>query len=235
MEAEDLEEAADLALTTLIEVDFEVGGVVRMADHLLEPQVLPFFDRALEQAGRQRRVVVAVKDDLVAFDDSARGVHHLVGEVPVIGQDQEAFGILVEAADAEEAEGTILRRHHIEDRLSAVGVVVGAEVAARLVHHQHHRPAERLDVLALADDGIHGGVDRLPGHRQLAVDHHGPRGDQPLRLTTGADPRLGEVLVNTHGSFGRHALPFEAFAPQGETIIRRADGGLFSPSAGRSS
>ena len=91
------------------------------------------------------------------------------------------------------------------------------------------------DVLPLADHRVHGRVDGLAGDRQFPVDHHGPRGDQPLRLTTGADPRLGEELVNTHGSFGRHALPFEAFAPQGETIIRRRAEGLFSPSAGWSS
>ena len=88
METEDFEEAADLALTTLVEVDLKMSGVIGMTDDLLEAEMLPFFDGALEEARREGRVVVAVKDDLVALDDTSRGMHDLVGEFAVVGQDQ---------------------------------------------------------------------------------------------------------------------------------------------------
>ena len=101
MEAEDLKEATNLALTTLIEVNLEVGGIIRVTNDFLEAQMLPFFDGPLEQARREGRIVITIQDDLVALDDTARGVHDLVGQFSVVGQDEQAFRILVEATDAE--------------------------------------------------------------------------------------------------------------------------------------
>ena len=110
-----------------------------------------------DQLPQVRRVRLAGDLHVVGLLDAEARVHQLLGQVAVVGQQQQALAVLVEPADGVDA--LIDVRDQVEGQRPAGGVVVGAEVAARLVD----RP---VDVL-LGPDGmvVDGDLVRCPDRR----------------------------------------------------------------------
>ena len=147
-------------------------------------------DLALE-IGDRLLVEPAVDGDVVALLNEIAGVGDAVGELAVVGQDQEAGAVEVEPADAVQPR---LRRvlDEVDRARAPLGIAVGADGSARLEEHDVDmllRPAQRTPVdLDLVD----GRVD--PGRQpvdDLAVDGHGARKHEFLALAAGGDTRVG--------------------------------------------
>ena len=67
--------------------------------------------------------------------DFGTGVHQAVGEGAVVGEEQEAGGVEVEAANADPATLAYFRQA-VKDAGAAFGIVAGADFARRFVVHQ---------------------------------------------------------------------------------------------------
>ena len=77
----------------------------------------------------------------------------MIGEIAVVGQQQQALAVLVESADGVDALADM--RHQIDGERPAGRIVIGAQIAARLVDE----PVDELfDVqrLAIDADGFAG-------------------------------------------------------------------------------
>ena len=122
-------------------------------------------------------------------------VGQAVGQLAVVGQQDQPGGVGVEPADRIEA---LPAGHELHDRRPALRVVRGRDDAGRLVERVHrvglgrHRPAVEADV-AVRVHVARRIRDRRPVHG------HPPVGDQPLGGAAGGDPRMGEILGQAHG------------------------------------
>src|SRR5476651_1113471 len=114
-------------------------------------------------------------------------VHQPVGQVARGGEQQQAFGVEVEAADGQPFAG-LHRRQAVEHRWTAVRVVIADDFAGRLMVDQH---ARRLLADAAGDDQLfHVAARTEAGLGQHLV--------QLRRVVV-----RGQVAA--HGGFGQHA------------------------------
>ena len=188
----------------------------RMADrvaHLPHLTVPPFAHRDAQVAGAERLHVgrpglLAVDDDaflkaieivVVGHAEDPRLVHarhavtrmgQLRGEVAVVGQDEQPFGIVVEASDRVDVVAHAPQQ--IDHRRPPLGIGPRRDVAARLVQQEVEAALGELDAAAVHADVIAGGVGLRPEFaNRRAVDGHAsvehqllggaPRGDAGLR------------------------------------------------------
>jgi hypothetical protein len=122
----------------------------------------------------------------------------LVGEVAVVGQEHETDAHLVEPADCVNALRDL--RQEVEHPGTARGVVVGRDVALRLVDREIDRT---LDLDFLTVDG-HGGPGRVDLRAQFA-DHFAASGhpsleDQVLASPARADSGMSQDLLEPFGA-----------------------------------
>ena len=109
-----------------------------------------------------------------------------MGEVPVVGDEQQPGGVLIQAARGEQPPPLQVRGQQVQHR-GGVLVLCGGEHPRGLVHHN----VEVLPVGHLPPVHSHpvqGGVQLLGGVlRCLAVDGHRPAAHQPGSLLPAAD------------------------------------------------
>src|SRR5476649_1062699 len=144
-------------------------------------------------------------------------VHQPVGQVARGGEQQQAFGVEVEAADGQPFAG-LHRRQAVEHRWTAVRVVIADDFAGRLVVDQYARRLladAALDQLAV-DAHVVGRQDALADVGRLAVDGYAAGDDQLFHVAARTEAGLGQHLVQlrrvvvrgqvaAHGGFGQHA------------------------------
>ena len=92
-----------------------------------------------------------VQDDLVDLLLVVGRVGQALGHLAVVGEHQHAGGVLVQAADGEDARGTALEDVH--HGLFRVRVAGGGDVALGLVHHDVHLLLA-LETLAVEADVV---------------------------------------------------------------------------------
>jgi hypothetical protein len=114
-------------------------------------------------------------------------VSDALGEVAVVGEQDQALGVGVEAADVEEPFRSV--GHEVGQRTAPLRVRHRRDHPAGLVEGQVDVRAHGREPLAVdADDrrgGVHLGAE--PGDH-LAVDLHQPRQHQLLALAAAGDP-----------------------------------------------
>lgn len=194
--AEGLEHHPDLPFQTGLEHDAVAAR--GKALHLLGPHA-----GLLNVDAGEKEVEVFVQHRLVGGDDvfllhQLRGVHQGLREIPIIGEDQQALRIPVQAADMMEVLQD--RREDGVNRVAAEFILAGADVAARLVEH-HRLGLLGLDALAIDTDEVvrlHalGGIEA-----DLAIDFHVAFLHQGVAGAAGADAAGGEEFVQS-GAFG---------------------------------
>ena len=156
--------------------------------HAAGPDVAIAEPDALEQLLDVLAVGLAGHLDQIGLLDAEARMHEPIGQVAVVGQQQQALAVLVEPADGVDALADV--RHQIDGPRPAAGIVVGAEVAARLVDQP---------------------VDELLAVQRLAIHAHGIAGfDLRAQLADDAAirPRPGRgrsVPRNAAASRRRHA------------------------------
>lgn len=135
-------------------------------------------------------------DRPVDFDDVfllvlVTGMHEAVGETPVVREDEEAYGILVETSDGEYAFRDV-------DDVHDAGIALrdaGRDDAAGLVHLVVDEFLDFADGLVSDFDLVDSGYDRHSDGRHLAVDLHEAAGDEFLSLAAGRYSGAGKVFL----------------------------------------
>ena len=115
-----------------------------------------------------------------------------VGQVAVVGQQQEAFAVGVEAADREHSR---VRGDHVDDRRAAVGVSRSGDDPGRLVQQVMDEAGLGADRRAVDLDAVGRGVDPAPQFRDLAVDGDPALGDEILTGPAAGHAGGGENLL----------------------------------------
>ena len=157
-----------------------VEPVLQLHPPLQPPQV------TLGRRPPQRRAI-----DLA---DPVAGMREPVGKLAVVGQQQQAGGVDVEAPDRIEAGS---RLDQLDDGLARARLVSGGDDAGRLVDRPHlvrlrlHPPPVHKHLRVLAD--VAGRV----GH-DLAADRDPAGGDDLLGRAAGGDAAVGEVTRQAH-------------------------------------
>src|SRR5690606_30112368 len=207
-------EAADLAALRFPQAAH--FAVAAFLDHDLEPVVRVGAADALDLVELGRAVLQGhaageavdhvVRHALLAFRcahahhvlalDLVRGMHHRVGDLAVGGQQQQAGGVDVQAADRDPARA-LEPRQRLEDGRAALGILAGGHFAFGLVVDQHARrlgQGRGHEGLAVEFDAV-AAADALADLRDLAVDLHQAVGDALLQRAARAEAGLGQHLV----------------------------------------
>jgi len=207
------EHAADLAVLPFVENHLEDGALLVLRFHMdmLGP------GHPLRQADAAAELVDGVRGgdprDLneVFLLDAIPGMGEEIGQLTVVGDEDQPFAHPVEPADREQS---LFPRDEIDDAGPAIGVEVRGHHADRLGEHVDDalRVGEPLTVDAdLLAEGIDAGTE-LRDH--LAVDLDPACRDQFLAVPPTAEPGRREHLLK----------PFKA--------VIGGDGGLAEPAAG---
>jgi hypothetical protein len=117
---------------------------------------------------------------VLAFHFVAR-MHEPFGQLAVVGEQQQAFGVVVETSDGVDVLLHLGQQH--EDRVAVFGIVARGHVAAGLEEHDVAPPAGDVDSLAVHTDVVMAGVGlgaqlehRLAVHRDASLRDESFRG-----------------------------------------------------------
>ncbi len=168
--------------------------------------------------------------DEIGFGDVGAGVGELLGERAVVGEEEQSFAGVVEAADGIDALGKIFEKLH--DGGAAFGIGDGSDVAFGLVQKEVDKTLRRSEGAAIDADFVGEGIglSALLGD-DLAVESDAAVGDDLLGLATGSDAGSGEDFLEAFGHGKRGTpLPLGAFGRKGTrgfgvTGLRRARAG----------
>jgi quercetin dioxygenase-like cupin family protein len=204
-----LEHAMDLPVASLGEGDLvpRIGRVFNQLDsrgrgaHLADASLVLLVDG---DAGAQapKGFLRGLPADLhqVRFGHVERCMREPLGEVAVVGQQQQSLGVVVEPSDREHARADAGNQVH--DGGTSFGVGNRADVAARLVQHEIDPGFGAVQQLAahpnMVDGGIGAGAQFGDG---LAVDGDKPAGNQLFGLAARSNSGGGDDLLE---AFGRH-------------------------------
>jgi len=169
-------------------------------DHHAAPQTL---ELALVRHAAQPRVVFAL--DLVARVEQARR------EFPVVGEQQQAFRVVIEAPDGVDVLAHL--RQQVEHRRPALGVLPRRHVPARLVEQDVAVPRRHPHALAVHSDVVAGRVGpRAEFQDGDAVHRHPAVHDQCFRRAPRRDAGGGEDLLKTIAGrrLGGHTWSFRS-------------------------
>ncbi len=138
--------------------------------------------------------------DEVGLFDAGGGFGERVGQVAVVGHEEEALAEVVEAAYGIEADlvavGAVLGLHEVHDGGALFGVFEGGDVAAGLVEHVVALLLGALEELAVDADVVAGGVVAgAEGVDDLPVDLDAAGEDDLLGFAAAGDAGLGEDLL----------------------------------------
>jgi len=139
---------------------------------------------------------------MVAAQDGVRGAKERRRQGPVVGQEEEAGRVEVEAADRVETPGPAAEQ--LTHRLPALRVGERAHHAARLVQHHRAPCPARVDALAIDRHQValrhRARAERPHDH---AVDGDAARQDERLGMAARGDPGGAQELLQTLAA-GRH-------------------------------
>lgn len=115
-------------------------------------------------------------------------VHHGFGELRIVGEDQQAGGVQVQAPYRNDVRGVEWKQ--VVDRGPSIRIAMGGEITLRLVHQQVHGMS-RADRLTVDGDGVPFQIDpvlRVADHG--AVDLNAPSGDHLAGIGSRCDSGL---------------------------------------------
>ncbi len=223
VEAERTEHVLDLAVLAFAQTHGDPDiGPLRLVERRLDRAVEHAVDGdAFLQLVEIGLLDLAVGAHAVAAQPAGRRQFEHAGETAVIGQQQQAFGIDVEAADGQDARQVV--RQVFEDRRAALRVGIGRHQAGRLVVEPEARALDAADRHAVHFDAVgegdvdDGGIQHRAVHADAAFHDHAL--DIAARGHAGARQQLGNALGRQFGT-GRN--------------LRRRFGGAGRPGIARS-
>jgi hypothetical protein len=187
--AEGLQETPNLVVLALVQPHFDPGVLGGLDDpRAVESQALSVDHQSALGPGQGFHRRSALDLGVIAALNLVTRMGDAFGERAVVGEQDEAFGGVVETAHRIEP-GEL--RHQIHHRGAAFRIGASGDDALGLVEQQVHALHGGLDPLAIHANGIGGGVGFGPecfhGH---PIDAHAPLGDEffggPARGEAGA-------------------------------------------------
>ena len=187
----DLHDPTHEVVNPLVDRDREDNAVQRLPEqpHLLRHDPSTLDHDSGPDSGKLLRRRPNLGQDVVLLGQPVARMHHPVGDVPVIGEEQQPFGLTVQPTDREDALGDVDQVHHGP---AAALVVHRRDVAGRLVQDQ---VAERLrwQELAINPNLV---PDRVRFRPQLgddrAIHRNSALADQFLGGAARSDPARRE-------------------------------------------
>ena len=149
------------------------------------------LDASAEAADGRRGRLARHLDQVLLLDAEGR-VGEPVGEVAVVGEEQETLGVGVEAADGEHAR---LVGHELDDRAPALRIVRRGHHPGRLVEEVVHEVGGGRYPDAVDLDAVALRVDPAPQLGHLAVDGDAAVLDELLAHPPAAEAGTGEDLL----------------------------------------
>src|SRR5690606_30707790 len=203
LEAERAHHVLDLTVLAFAEADGEpgVGALLAVECRLDCPVEHAVNGNAVLEAFERLRLDLAVDAHAVAAQPAGRRQLEHAGETAIVGEQDQALGVNVEAADSDETRQAF--RQHIEDGLAAFRIAAGRHHAGRLVEQEQARALDRRDFLAVEFDlvgRLH--VDRGRG-QHLAIHLDAAVDDQALGIATRGNARARKALGDTLAAIGR--------------------------------
>ena len=200
------EHPADLAILAFGEHHFEDAGLSLLADdpHSLGPDLAFGQPDSLGELIKDLAVGETGDDHSVDLLDAKLGMGELVGEVAVVGQEDQACALLVESADGVNSLRDLGKQ--VDHKRLTGGIVVAGDVSLGLVHGVIDVAFE-LDLLAVDMDRRLRRVDldaEFLG--DFAVDRDASLGDQFLASASRPKPSLGKDFLQAVGPFGSVVL-----------------------------
>ena len=142
-----------------------------------------------------------VEGDVVDLSYLMAGVGEFLGEVAVVGEEQDAGGITVEAADGENAFGSG-GADEIKNGPAALGVVGSGDIVFWFVKEDIDEVGGEGDFFVADFDGV-GGVNFGAGFgNELAIDSDFALADELGGVAAGADAAMRDVFVEREGFSG---------------------------------
>ena len=122
------------------------------------------------------------------------GMGQALGQLPVVREEHEAGGVIVQPSHRVEA--AVVLRGEIHDRAPALGVPGGGHTAVRLVQHEGHRGRRQAHLFAFHLHPVPVRVDLHPhlGHHP-AIDGNLAVQDQVFTRPPGNYPGPGEKFL----------------------------------------
>ena len=187
---------AHLPVTPLVKGDLQQGIGCPRARHAHPGRRAHHAGLELDAAAQPRELVrVGQPVDPHAIDllHPVARMHQVMGEVAVVGEEQETAGVGVQPSDREQpAPG----RQQLANRTPPLGVVEGGDYADRLVEGVVARRGWLGKRAPAHQHAVTPGLHLRAGLRhQHPVDPHHSRLDQGVALAPRPEPPLGEQLV----------------------------------------
>ena len=160
--------------------------------HFLDSGALSIEHHPGQQLRREPWLPGAIKCHFVFFFNFVTRMRQVLGEIAVVGEDEQSFGLRVEPADIEEARE--LRRQEIENRVARIGIGACRDETRRFMQDQVELAfaadelVPHLDVIALGRLRAEIGAD-------AAVDRNASVGDQLVAMPPRTDTGGGEETV----------------------------------------
>lgn len=182
--------AADLAVLPLREDDGELAR--RYAEYRRRLGFVPV--QYLHSGGHPREFGVgnrSVDFDDVFFFVFVFRMHEAIRKPPVVREDEESGGILVEAPDGKDALGNV---ENVQNARIVLGYA-GSDDAAGFVDLVVYEAFRFADRFVAHLDHVGARNDRHAERRDLTVDLHETAQNELLRFPAGSDAVLGEVFL----------------------------------------
>lgn len=237
-ETDGLEHAADLAVAAFDERDFVPGiaGVFEKTDFCrrgFDASVVVERDGdAVAKALDGLFIGLAADFDVVGSGDVRDGAGELLGEGAVVGEQEQAFAGVIEAADGIDALPEMAEELH--DGGTAFGVGDGGDVAFGFVQ-QEIDEALRLERFSVDSDCVGGRVGFAAEFGDgFAVDSDAARGDELFGFAAGGKAGSGEDFLKAeHRELLRDGFTLTVKEDSGEWhAIRRLKIGISPVEAG---
>ena len=143
----------------------------------------------LHRLGKARDIVhIAAHADLIVLFDLVARMGQAVDQIAVVGQQQQALGVVVETADRHDARTAAA--HEIRDRFAAALILERGDVAARLVQHEVALFLASAERTAVHHDLVAAQIRLVADRRRAAVHGHSAVRDPALRLAARAKAGL---------------------------------------------
>ena len=117
--------------------------------------------------------------------DSERWVQQPMGQVTIVGEQEQSFGVLIESSDGVEPLVQVDEVHHGRP---SFGVAGGGDDALWLVQHQVAHSGVDDDALTVDLYHVRHSVHSVAQGGDLAVDRHAAGDDEHFRGPPGGDP-----------------------------------------------
>lgn len=160
--------------------------------------------------------------NFISLSLAAARMHKLLGEGAVVGQDEESFGKIIQAADGVEAQPPILLRNKIKDGFASLGIGGSGDHLHGLVQHEIDMLLSVPERFAVHSDRVVG-ADAHAGFGRGAIDADTSLSDEFVRLAAGTDAGLGNNLIETESFFHSLLPPIPHMVDNGTGSVKASE------------